>query len=120
PGPGLVAFLNERYRSLDPRWLGLFRICLGSLLISELAYRWSYARQLFSNDGLLPNHFSLFAPMGQDLFSIYHVFSTVGEGDVALVLTLVVFICFTIGYRTRLSQILAAILITSLHSRNLF
>lgn len=120
PGPGLLSFLNERYRSLDPRWLGLFRICLGSLLISELCYRWSYARLLFSNDGVLPNHFSLFAPMGQDLFSIYHVFSTVQEVHVAFALTLLVFGCFTVGYRTRLFHILSAILITSLHSRNLF
>jgi hypothetical protein len=119
-GPGVVAFLNERYRTLDPRWLGLFRICFGSLLITELMYRWSYARLLFSNDGALPNHFSLFAPMGQDLFSIYHVFSTVEEVHVAFALTLIVFTCFTIGYRTRLAQVLSAILITSLHSRNLF
>jgi predicted DCC family thiol-disulfide oxidoreductase YuxK len=120
PGRGLVASFNEHYRSLDPRWLGIFRIGFGSLLITELLYRWSYARLLFSNDGVLPNHFSLFAPMGQDLFSIYHVFSTVEEVHVAFALTLVVFVCFTIGYRTRLSQILSAILITSLHSRNLF
>jgi len=120
PGLGLVAFFNERYRSLDPRWLGIFRIGFGCLLITELLYRWSYARFLFSNDGALPNHFSLFAPMGQDLFSIYHVFSTVEEVHVAFALTLLVFVCFTIGYRTRLSQILSAILITSLHSRNLF
>jgi len=116
----MLAFLNERYRSLDPRWLGLFRICFGCLLISELGYRWSYARLLFSNDGVLPNHFSLFAPMGQDLFSIYHVFSTIEEVHVAFALTLFVFVCFTIGYRTRLFHILSAILITSLHSRNLF
>jgi predicted DCC family thiol-disulfide oxidoreductase YuxK len=116
----LIAFLNERYRSLDPRWLGLFRVAFGCLLISELMYRWSYARLLFSNDGVLPNHFSLFAPMGQDLFSVYHVFSSIEEVHVAFALTLVVFVCFTVGYRTRLFHILSAILITSLHSRNLF
>jgi predicted DCC family thiol-disulfide oxidoreductase YuxK len=116
----LFAFLNKSYRTLDPRWLGVFRICFGVLLISELGYRWSYARMLFSNDGLLPNHFSLFAPMGQDLFSIYHVFSTIEEVHLAFALTLVVFLCFTLGYKTRLFQILSAILITSLHSRNLF
>jgi predicted DCC family thiol-disulfide oxidoreductase YuxK len=116
----LLAFFNQRYRSVDPRWLGLFRICFGCLLSSELLYRWSYARVLFSNDGVLPNHFSLFAPMGQDLFSIYHVFSTIGEVHVAFALTLLVFVCLTIGYKTRLSQILSAILIVSLHARNLF
>jgi predicted DCC family thiol-disulfide oxidoreductase YuxK len=117
---GLLTFLNERYRTIDPRWLGIFRICFGVLLITELGYRWSYARMLFSNDGLLPNHFSLFAPMGQDLFSIYHVFSTIEEVHLAFALTLVVFLCFTLGYKTRLFHILSAILITSLHARNLF
>ncbi|HKY35689.1 MAG TPA: DCC1-like thiol-disulfide oxidoreductase family protein [Polyangiaceae bacterium] len=116
----LLELLNERYRSIDPRWLGLFRICFGVLLITELAYRWASARLLFSNDGLLPNHYSLFAPMGQDLFSIYHVFSTIEEVHVAFALTLVVFVCFTLGYKTRLFHILSALLITSLHSRNLF
>lgn len=116
----LLAFFNERYRSVDPRWLGLFRICFGCVLITELGWRWSYARLLFSNDGVLPNHFSLFAPMGQDLFSIYHVLSTFGEVQVAFALTLVVFVCFTVGYRTRLFHVLSAILITSLHARNLF
>ena len=116
----LVAFFDQHYRSADPRWLGLFRICFGCLLLSELGYRWSYARLLFSNDGVLPNHFSLFAPMGQDLFSIYHAFSSVGEVHVAFALTLVVFGCFTVGYRTRLFHVLSAILITSLHARNLF
>ena len=116
----LVAFLNERYRSVDPRWLGIFRIGFGCLLLSELLYRWSYARLLFSNEGVLPNHFSLFAPMGQDLFSIYHAFSTLEEVHVAFALTFVVFACFTLGYRTRLFHVLSAILITSLHARNLF
>jgi len=119
-GAKLLIFLNERYRTLDPRWLGIFRIGFGILLITELLYRWSYARLLFSNDGALPNHYSMFAPMGQDLFSIYHVFSTVEEVHVAFALTLVVFVSFTLGYRTRLFHILSAFLITSLHSRNLF
>src|SRR5687767_13936647 len=50
----LLEFLTAHYRTLDPRWLALFRICFGALLISELGYRWRYARMLFSNDGLLP------------------------------------------------------------------
>lgn len=120
PTSSFVAFFNQHYRTVDPRWLGIFRICFGLLLISELCWRWSYARLMFSNDGILPNHFSLFAPMGQDLFSIYHVFSTIEEVHVAFALTFVVFACFTVGYKTRLFHILSAFLITSLHSRNIF
>lgn len=112
--------LRDSYFAVDPRWLGLFRVCFGLLLLAELGNRWAYARLFFSNEGVLPNHYSLFAPMGSDLFSIYHAFSSVGEVHVAFTLTAVVFGLFTLGYKTRLAQVLSAVCITSLHSRNLF
>jgi predicted DCC family thiol-disulfide oxidoreductase YuxK len=114
------AWLADRYLAVDPRWLGIFRVCYGLILISELVNRWRVARLFYTNDGLLPNHFSLFSPMGEDLFSIYHVFSSLGEVHVAFALTLVVFSLFTVGYKTRLFHLLSLICITSLHSRNLF
>jgi len=120
PRFNLVAWLRDRYLSVDPRWLGLFRVCYGLILISELVNRWFVARLFYSNDGLLPNHFSLFRPMGDDLFSLYHVASSVNEVHVAFALTLLVFVLFTVGYKTRLFHVLSLICITSLHSRNLF
>lgn len=116
----LAGWLRDRYLAVDPRWLGIFRVAYGLILISELVNRWRVARLFYTNDGLLPNHFSMFAPMGQDLFSIYHVFSTLGEVHVAFTLTLIVFLLFTVGYKTKLFHILSVICITSLHSRNLF
>src|SRR5215204_540757 len=53
-------WLRKRYLAVDPRWLGVFRIVFGSLLFADGARRWYYARAFYSNDGLLPNHFSLF------------------------------------------------------------
>jgi hypothetical protein len=112
--------LSDRYFSLDVRWLGVFRIALGSLLVVEVCRRWYYARPFYTNEGLLPNHYSLFAPMGRHVFSIYHAFSSYGEVSVAFFLTLLVFVSFTLGYRTRASHVLAAVCITSLNARNLF
>jgi len=116
----LGAFLSDRYLSLDLRALGLFRIALGSLLMVEVLRRQYYARAFYTNDGFLPNHYSLFAPMGRNVFSIYHAFSTYGEVTVAFALTFLVFLTFTLGYRTRLFHVLSAVCITSLNARNLF
>ncbi|HEY6557181.1 MAG TPA: DCC1-like thiol-disulfide oxidoreductase family protein [Polyangiaceae bacterium] len=111
---------RNRYLTVDLRWLGIFRILLGSLLCVEVLRRWYYARAFYTNDGVLPNHFSLFRPMGRDVFSIYHAFSTLGEVSVAFALTLVVFASFTVGFKTKLMHVLSAVCITSLNSRNLF
>ncbi|MBX3181975.1 MAG: DUF393 domain-containing protein [Polyangiaceae bacterium] len=115
-----AGWFSERYLKADPRWLGVFRVVLGVLLCVEVIRRWVYADAFYTNQGLLPNHYSLFAPLGRNVFSIYHAFSTYGEVSVAFALTLVVFACFTLGYRTKLFHVLSAICITSLNSRNLF
>jgi len=116
----VVAFVKERYLGADLRWLGVHRICLGVLLMVEVLRRMYYARAFYSNDGLLPNHFSLFRPMGRNLFSIYHAFSSYGEVLIAFSLTLVIFFLFTIGYKTKLFHVLSAICIVSLNNRNIF
>jgi predicted DCC family thiol-disulfide oxidoreductase YuxK len=116
----LSAFMRDRYLTVDVRWLGVFRILLGCLLCVDVVRRWQYARPFYTNDGLLPNHFSLFLPMGSNTFSIYHPFSTLAEVSVAFALTLVVFFSFMLGFKTKLMHVLSAICITSLNSRNLF
>jgi predicted DCC family thiol-disulfide oxidoreductase YuxK len=116
----LGAFLRDRYLSVDPRWLGVFRVLFAGLLTADLLRRWAVARMFYTNDGILPNHFSLFRPMGRYVFSIYHAFSTLGEVDVAFALTLFVYLALAVGYRTKLFQILAALCVTSLNARNLF
>ncbi|HMJ11878.1 MAG TPA: HTTM domain-containing protein, partial [Polyangiaceae bacterium] len=114
------AVLRDRYLTVDLRWLGIFRVLLGSLLCVEVLRRWYYARAFYTNDGILPNHFSLFRPMGRNVFSIYHAASTLGEVSVAFALTLLVFVCFTLGFKTKLMHVLSAVCITSLNARNLF
>jgi predicted DCC family thiol-disulfide oxidoreductase YuxK len=116
--PAIVWF-EERYCQADLRWLGVFRIFFGLLLIADLLRRWAVATDFYTNDGVLPNHFSLFRPLGRDVFSIYHAFSTLPEISVAFALTLLVYLAFTIGYRTRLFHLLSLLCVTSINSRNL-
>ncbi len=119
--PNVVGdFLQARYFTADARFLGAFRIGFGALLTWDCARRIDQAREYYSNDGFLPNHFSLFRPMGDGVFSFLHAFSSVTEVRVVMLLMLAAFVSYTVGYRTRLAQILAFISITSLNARDLF
>jgi predicted DCC family thiol-disulfide oxidoreductase YuxK len=113
------AWFEDHYCRADLRWLGVFRIFLGVLLCADLVRRWVSASDFYTNDGVLPNHFSLFRPLGRDVFSLYHAFSTLPEVNLAFALTLVVFVIFALGYRTRLFHVLSLVCITSLNARNL-
>ena len=113
-------FVQARYFSADARWLGAFRIGFGSLLTWDCGRRFLAAREYYSNEGFLPNHFSLFRPMGDGVFSFLHAFSTLAEVRVVIALMLLACVSFTLGYRTKLAHILAFISITSLDARDLF
>jgi predicted DCC family thiol-disulfide oxidoreductase YuxK len=114
-----IVWFEERYCGADLRWMGVFRILFGLLLTADLLRRWAVATDFYTNDGVLPNHFSLFRPLGRDVFSIYHAFSTLPEISVAFALTLFVYLAFTVGYRTRLFHLLSLLCLCSLNARNL-
>lgn len=104
--------------SADPRSLGLFRIALGALLFFDTARRYPDIESHYANTGWLPNHFALFRPMSEYLFSIYLACSSPGQVKVLLALHLLVNLCLLVGFHTRLMQVLAVVLIASLNSRN--
>ncbi|HKO89942.1 MAG TPA: DCC1-like thiol-disulfide oxidoreductase family protein, partial [Polyangiaceae bacterium] len=114
-----ATWFEEHYCRVDLRWLGVFRVVLGLLLSIHLLNCWANATDFYTNDGILPNHFSLFRPLGRGVFSLFHACSTLAEVSVGFALTLLVFLCFTVGYRTRLFHVLSLVLVTSLDSRNL-
>ncbi|HEX6277746.1 MAG TPA: DCC1-like thiol-disulfide oxidoreductase family protein, partial [Polyangiaceae bacterium] len=112
--------LQARYFTADVRWLGLFRIGFGTLLVWDVSRRWWQAREFYTNDGFFPNHFSLFRPMGDELFSLMHAFSTMGEVSVVMAIMLAIVVAYTLGIATKVMQVLAFISITSLDARNIF
>jgi predicted DCC family thiol-disulfide oxidoreductase YuxK len=120
PPKSVGDFVQARYFTADARFLGVFRIGFGALLTWDGLRRFEGAREYYSNDGFLPNHFSLFRPMGDGVFSLLHAFSTLAEVRCVIALMLAVFVCYTLGFRTRLAQILAFVSITSLDARDLF
>src|SRR6266545_2524301 len=115
---GLPA-LKARLFSADLRSLALLRWVLGTLLIVDLKDRFGLVDTLYSNEGVLSNHFSLFRPLAPFQFSLYVGPSSSREVIFAFAVTLLVYLLFTVGYRTRLFHVLSFVCVTSLHSRNL-
>lgn len=118
----MLSSLRNHYLRIDARSLGIFRIAFGFLLIGDLFRRWKYLSAFYSNDGVLPNHNHLFnlIQQGRDqAFSVYHAFSSRGENHFAFFLTLIVYILFLIGYKTRIFHALSLVCLISLSARNI-
>lgn len=118
--PALLAWLQERYLAIDPRALGMGRIYLALLLLCDLLRRSADTTMFYSNEGVLSNHFLHFAPLAKPLFTIYTAFITPREVKLAFFLTGLCYLWLLVGYRTRLAQVVALVLCTSLGTRNLF
>ena len=112
--------LRATYLRLDPRSLALGRIVLGLVLMADLLRRAPVLRDFYSNLGLLPNHTVLWQPPAPRMFSILFMASLPEESAVWFLLFFVCFFLFTIGYRTRLFQVLSLVATTSLHERILY
>ena len=107
------------WASADPRALGIFRIMLGLLCLWDVARRVPWIDLLYTNQGITPNHYSLFRPSAAHVFTLMHSFKTVGEVQLYFALTAFFLICMTVGYRTRLFQVLSAVMMLGLHGRNI-
>jgi hypothetical protein len=109
----------ELYLSADRRVLGLARIAFGLVLIYDLARRARELRLLYTNEGILSNHYLLFRPQSQPQLSFLMPFSTLGEVSVAFAAIGVLYLFYTLGLFTRVVQVLVLIAFTSLNNRNL-
>lgn len=105
------------YFDADLRTLAVFRIILGALLSGDCLRHWYYARDYYSNEGLLSNHFHLFRPSGEFNFSLFHAFSTLGEVHAAFALSLACYLLLLVGWRTRLFSVLSCVWVTSMDNR---
>lgn len=119
PHPLAVAVV-ERYLSLDRRALTLFRVWFGLLLFVDVVRRIPFAAVYYSNEGVLSNHYALFAPLSHKPLSLLFALSTPTEVTIAFVVMAACHLCLAVGYRTRLMQVLAIVFTTSLNQRNPF
>ena len=110
----------ELYSSIDRRVLGVFRIAHGLVLFYDLIRRADVLSLMYSNEGVLSNHYLMFAPQSKEQFSLLVTLSTPNEVRVAFVAIALVYLLYTVGLFSTLARVLALVAITSLNSRNLF
>jgi hypothetical protein len=115
-----IARAVDIYGSFDHRSLGLARIYLGLLLLHDLVRRLPDISVWYSNDGILPNHTVLWRPHSEYMFSFFFAASRTEEAALMFVLCAIVFVAFTIGYRTRLTHILSFACLVSMAFRQAF
>lgn len=113
----LLRSLRRTYLSVDPRSLGVFRIGFGVVLLSDLLRRFAELEYWYTNTGLLPNHTLLWRPAATHVFSAFFMASTVDEARFGFALCALVYLGFTLGYRTRALQFCMVVCRISLNSR---
>jgi len=113
----MLRFLRRNYLSIDPRTLGLLRIGIAGLLLLDLIKRVPVLRLFYVNDGLVPNHRVLWRPPREYMFSYLLAFSSLREVQVAFGLIALVYMCFLVGFRTRLMHVLSWLSLVSLQTR---
>ncbi|HTA17893.1 MAG TPA: hypothetical protein VK989_01290, partial [Polyangia bacterium] len=60
----------DAYLTVDARSLAAGRVVLATVLLIDLGRRVPVLRDLYSNDGVLPNHTVLWRPPWPQLFSV--------------------------------------------------
>ena len=115
--PTFLQLLRDDYLTFDRRTLGFSRWMLGFFLITDLFHRGRSWADLYSSEGVLPTTLGLERPQSPGSFTIFLGFSSPGELRVLWALMLVAFVCLLIGYKTRLMQLLALVLVTGMNGR---
>ena len=112
-----MKYINEilsSYFKVDLRTLGIFRIVFGIVCFVDILRRIKYIETFYSDVGFTPlsltsvSSFSLLAYFNVDTVLIVTLFFYVG---------LIFSLFFTIGYKTKFSQIVTVLAILSIHNR---
>ena len=108
---------RRRFLTIDPRSLAALRVGLALLLLLDLAKRASDLSVWYTNAGLLPNHRLLWRPDTPHQLSYLYALFTAPQVRVAFVITALVYLCFLVGFRTRLMHVLSWFALLSLQVR---
>ncbi len=100
--------------AVDSRSLGIFRILLGFLCLSDILRRWTYIDIFYSDSSIIsPTTSSSFYKM----FNLLSTFTKSWEVHLFFLIGIIFSIFLIIGYKSKLSHIISAIVIISIHNR---
>ncbi|MFW2387343.1 MAG: HTTM domain-containing protein [Polyangiales bacterium] len=112
-----MSFFRDRFLTIDVRTLGLARIYIALLLLFDLARRSLEMSVWYYESGLLPNAMLDKHPMRTYGYSFLFDVSSDAGIQIAFIFIALVYLAFLFGIFTRVTHVLAAACLISLHIR---
>jgi hypothetical protein len=109
--------LSSTYQ-FDLRAFALFRMVFGLVMLIDLSIRLSDFKTFYTNQGVLPlEYFSKYFSKYY-FIHIYQINDAPWFVGICFTLQIIAVLCFAIGYRTKLFQVILLLFYISLHMRN--
>ncbi len=105
---------------VDTRPLSVFRVALALLLLKDAIYDLPLARIFFSDEGIVPRSALWDGLARANRFSLMDALPYPWMATAFFLAWIFVLVLLLVGYRTRLMAILNAVMIVSIHERNLY
>ena len=104
---------------VDLRTLGIFRIILGFVCLSDILRRLPYIEVFYSSNGVAPNFFmsEISGKYSTKAFTLLSSLNSVSEVTIFFYIGVLFSIFLMIGYKTKLSHIITLIIVISIHNR---
>jgi hypothetical protein len=110
----------QKELSLDVRALSWMRICLGLVLIADWIIRMQSTVAHYTNAGVLPQQILIDYQWKEGFYSLFMWSDSLAWQYFLFFAAIVFSFFFTIGYFTRLSNLVVWVLLCSVHARNPF
>ena len=109
-----IRYIVAAYMKVDLRTLGIFRLAFGLVCFFDIYRRIGYIQTFYSDVGFTP--LSLTSVSSFSLLSIFDI-DSVGMVSLFFYIALFFSFLFTVGYKTKFSQIVMVIALLSIHNR---
>jgi len=100
--------------AVDSRSLGLFRIVFGYLCLFDILRRWEFIDIFYTQASIIQ---SSLTSSSYKNFTLLNTFTSSWEVHLFFIIGIVFSFMLMIGYKTKLSQVICAIIIISIHNR---
>ena len=100
--------------AVDSRALGIYRIVFGLLCLTDILRRWEFIDIFYTQGSIIKASLTSSAYKN---FTLLNTFTSSWEVHFFFILGILFSILLIIGYKTKLSQIMCAIIILSIHNR---
>ena len=109
--------INE-LAGIDIRSLAALRIAIGILVILDLILRSRDLEAFYTDSGILPRTLLISKYISQWNISIHLINGNIYSQQILFIIEGIFAVCFLIGFKTRLTNIIVWFLYSSLHLRN--